>query len=533
MASVPEFARAGGLQPTYEAVDWAATAVGDPAAWSTPLRTALDLALATRFPVTLLWGPELVLLYNEAYVELIDDKHPLALGSPAAAVFPEAWDLIGPMLRGVLAGEGPTWVQDAHVPLHRRGFLEECYFTFSYSPVADEDGAVLGVMDIAVETTDQVLDQRRLELLTRLGAALRDLPSPADLLPVALPVLRSAADDLPEVELRLPDKAGSAGVRSGWWRSTGAGPVLDVRLSEHLPLDSRYTGFLHLLSDALLSAWSTASAREVEARAAASSRSMSESLQRSLLTSPPQPDHLQIAVRYLPAAQDAQIGGDWYDAFLTQDGATCLSVGDVSGHDQQAAATMGQVRNLLRGIGYTLGDPPGLVLSALDRSLRDLGVGALATCVLATVEQDEDDRARGVRTLRWSSAGHLPPLLVHGDGSAELLTRDPDLLLGLDPTVERGDHATVLRAGDTLVLYTDGLVERRGAGLDEGLDWLTDVAAARPGEALEALCDRLLHEVRDAREDDVVLLAVRVHPQDRPRPPEAGPERLPADVEAP
>jgi Stage II sporulation protein E (SpoIIE)/PAS fold len=531
--SAPDFAPAGALRAAYEAVDWTATPVGDPATWSAPLRTALDLALATRFPVALMWGPELVLLYNEAYVELIDDKHPASLGSSCVDVFPEAWDLIGPMFRSVLAGQGPTWVQDAHVPLHRRGFLEECYFTFSYSPVSDEDGTVLGVMDIAFETTDQVLDQRRLELLTRLGAALRDLPGSSHLPAVALPVLRSAVDDLPEVALHLPDDPAPVVDRAGWWRSSSAGLVLEVRLSEHLAVDHRYTGFLHLLADALVSAWSTATARELDARAAASSRSMSESLQRSLLTSPPQPDHLQIAVRYLPAAQDAQIGGDWYDAFLTQDGATCVSVGDVSGHDQQAAATMGQVRNLLRGIGYTLGDPPGVVLSALDRSLRDLGVGALATCVLATVEQDEHDAELGVRRLRWSSAGHLPPLVVHSDGSAELLVREPDLLLGLDPTVHRGDHVTVLEAGDTLLLYTDGLVERRDAALDEGLAWLVGAAAGWAGEDLETLCDSLLDAVRGAREDDVVVLAIRAHPQDRPRPVEAGPERLLADLAGP
>ena len=531
MATAEPFAGAGALRAAYDAVDWAATPLGAPDSWPPSLRTALDLALATRFPVALMWGPELVLLYNEAFVQLIDGKHPASLGARSTVVFAEAWDVIGPMFRSVLAGEGSTWVQDAHVPLHRRGFLEECYFTFSYSPVTAADGAVLGVMDIAVETTDQVLDQRRLGLLTRLGAVLRDLPSPGDLLPVALPVLRSAVDDLPEVHLRLPDEP-PGDRRAAWWRSTGTGPVLEVRLSEHLRLDHRYTGFLGLLADALVSAWSTATARELEVRAAASSRSMSESLQRSLLTSPPQPDHLEIAVRYLPAAQDAQIGGDWYDAFLTQDGATCVSVGDVSGHDQQAAAAMGQVRNLLRGIGYTLGDPPGLVLAALDRSLRDLGVGALATCVLATLEQDEHDRAEGVRRLRWSSAGHLPPLVVHADGSAELLVREPDLLLGLDATTARGDHVTVLLPGDTLLLYTDGLVERRGVGLDEGLAWLVEVAGAGADEALDELCDRLLREVRETREDDVVVLAVRAHPQDRPRPPEAGPERLPAEASA-
>src|SRR4051794_25464172 len=99
------------------------------ATWSPALRNAVSLALNTRFPVTLFWGPEFILIYNEAYVEMIADKHPSALGSPAREVFPEAWDVIGPMMQAAYAGAGPTWVEDALVPLERRGFLEETYFT--------------------------------------------------------------------------------------------------------------------------------------------------------------------------------------------------------------------------------------------------------------------------------------------------------------------------------------------------------------------------------------------------------------------
>ena len=259
-------------------------------------------------------------------------------------------------------------------------------------------------------------------------------------------------------------------------------------------------------------------ARDSERRAAATARSMSETLQRSLLTAPVQPDHLQTAVRYLPAADDAQIGGDWYDAFTTSAGATLLVVGDVSGHDKDAAATMGQVRNLLRGIAYAVGEPPAQVLSQLDQAVHDLNVGALATCVLAQVEQDRAARERGERVLRWSNAGHPPPLLVRPDGQVELLATEPDLLLGIDPGTDRHDHELLLAPGATVLFYTDGLVERRDASIEDGLTWLVDTVRAAPGLDLEALCDHLLGQLEGQVEDDVAVLAVRAHPEDRPRP---------------
>ena len=166
-------------------------------------------------------------------------------------------------------------------------------------------------------------------------------------------------------------------------------------------------------------------AREAERLAAVATRRMSETLQRSLLTAPPEPDELQIAVRYRPALQQAQIGGDWYDAFLTPDGNTTVVIGDVAGHDRDAAAAMGQVRNILRGVAQIVGEPPAAVLSALDRALGGLQVESLATAVLCQLRQDDRQRATGERTLLWSNAGHPPPLLVHADGTAELLAQRP------------------------------------------------------------------------------------------------------------
>ena len=253
-------------------------------------------------------------------------------------------------------------------------------------------------------------------------------------------------------------------------------------------------------------------ALDAERAANRSSRRFSETLQRSLLTAPPEPEGLQIAVRYSPAAAEAQVGGDWYDAFLTSGGTTSLVIGDVTGHDQHAAAAMGQLRNLLRGVGHALADRPAAVLSALDRSLDDLAVGAMATTVLAAVDQGPAQEPAGSRTLRWSNAGHPPPLLISPDGSTTYLDTEPDLLLGVDPATARADHEVELEPGASVLLFTDGLVERRGAPLQAGLDWLAEAVADLAHLPLEQLCDALLAQVGDRVEDDVALLAVRALP---------------------
>ena len=254
---------------------------------------------------------------------------------------------------------------------------------------------------------------------------------------------------------------------------------------------------------------------EDERRRASATRSLAESLQRSLLTDPPQPDHLEIAVRYRPAAQEAQVGGDWYDAFLSPDGATTLVIGDVTGHDRTAAAQMAQLRNLLRGVAHALDATPAGVLGALDRAGHDLHVTTLATAVLARVEQTPEQAPTGQRWLRWSNAGHPPPLLVRAGASPELLERPRDLLLGVDPDARRTDHAVLLHPGDTVLLYTDGLVERRDSDLDAGLARLVATVTALARETVDTLADELLVRLAPEADDDVALLVLRVAPQDR------------------
>jgi serine phosphatase RsbU (regulator of sigma subunit) len=247
----------------------------------------------------------------------------------------------------------------------------------------------------------------------------------------------------------------------------------------------------------------------------AEQRDAAIALQQALLSEPVQPDLLQIAVRYLPAAAHAEVGGDWYDAFLQPDGATVVAIGDVVGHDLEAATGMGQLRSMLRVLGYLHGDTPAEVLAGLDEATAGLGTQVLATAVLARVEQSPEQEVIGERTLRWSNAGHPPPLLLHPDGRVEALETEPEPLLGLGygKQVPRADHTVVLVPGSTLLLFTDGLVERRDRSWDLGLQALITALEELAGEPLESLCDRLVERLlRDTHEDDVALLALRVDP---------------------
>ncbi|WP_337062264.1 SpoIIE family protein phosphatase [Kineococcus sp. G2] len=262
---------------------------------------------------------------------------------------------------------------------------------------------------------------------------------------------------------------------------------------------------------------------------------VAEGLQRSLLSAPVEPDHLEVRVRYRPAARAVQVGGDWYDSFLQPDGDTVLVIGDVMGHDVDAAAAMSQVRNLLRGIAYSSGGSPAAVLATLDAAMRGLAVATTATAVVARLEQTPDELARGVTRLRWSNAGHPPPVLLRPDGTVvDLAGEEPDLLLGIAPHLPRRDEQVEVQRGSTVLLFTDGLVERRGQDIDEGLARLREAVVELAGADLDDLCDGILDRLLPPEpEDDVALVAVRLHPQTGPRPEVAGPHRVPDDLPLP
>jgi serine phosphatase RsbU (regulator of sigma subunit)/PAS domain-containing protein len=261
-------------------------------------------------------------------------------------------------------------------------------------------------------------------------------------------------------------------------------------------------------------------------------RALAEQLQRSLLTEPPEPDHVQIVARYEPAAEAAQIGGDWYDAFLQRDGATVLVIGDVVGHDYTAAAAMGQLRGLLRGIAVHSDEGPAGILRGLDQAMRTLLIETTATAVVARLEQTDDERRRGITHLRWANAGHPPIMVINPDGSVIALSGvEADVLLGVDPEGERRETTITLDRGATILLFTDGLVERRGQDLTSGLNRLQRTLGELAHLPPDELCDQLLARLLPgAREDDVALVAVRLHRQDRLRPVSAGPNVVPDTV---
>jgi serine phosphatase RsbU (regulator of sigma subunit)/PAS domain-containing protein len=250
------------------------------------------------------------------------------------------------------------------------------------------------------------------------------------------------------------------------------------------------------------------------ARLYSAQQQLAEGLQRSLLTEPPEPDYAQIAVRYLPAAEAARVGGDWYDAFLQPGGTTMLVIGDVVGHDTEAAAAMGQLRGLLRGIATYSDAGPVEVLRGLDASMATLQAKTLATAAIARFEQTPDEFDRGVTRMRWANAGHLPPLVINPDGSvAELAAWRGDLLLGVDPGAHRRESVVTLDRGSTVLLYTDGLIERRDADLDDGMVRLRDAVIELGDRPLEELLDELIERLVHGRpEDDVALVAVRLNP---------------------
>ncbi len=165
--------------------DWAKTPLGPPDGWPQSLRTSVSTCLNCAFPILLWWGQELVLLYNDEYVPILGEKHPAALGKPGEKVWAELWDVIGPMLRQVAGGGEPTRSRDMLLLPRRNGFLEESYFSFSYSPISDEQG-IGGIFTPVMETTAQVIGARRLNTLRDLAA------SGAATLDIASTLIRSA-----------------------------------------------------------------------------------------------------------------------------------------------------------------------------------------------------------------------------------------------------------------------------------------------------------------------------------------------------
>jgi PAS domain S-box-containing protein len=235
---------------------------------------------------------------------------------------------------------------------------------------------------------------------------------------------------------------------------------------------------------------------------------IAETLQRALLpaTVPVVPG-LDVAVRYVAATDGASVGGDWYDVLAFEDDTTGIVIGDVVGHDIAASTSMGQLRTALRIYAWEEQGAPASALARVDRLVDGLGLGC-ATCILGVLDLDAS-------SFRWSNAGHPPPLLLRA-GQATFLHDGNGVLLGATGGAGVREATADLREGDVLILYTDGLVERRGESLQDGLDRLAGAATAAATDDAEVLCESLLDALVPAtasRDDDVAILVARVRPQ--------------------
>ncbi len=224
---------------------------------------------------------------------------------------------------------------------------------------------------------------------------------------------------------------------------------------------------------------------------------------------------VEVAVRYRPAEQGRLVAGDWYDALLLPDKELLLVVGDITGHGIDAVTGMIAARNALRGLAAT-GAGPADLLRYLNYASCHLTEGIAGTVVCGRYDPQ-------TRVLRWARAGHLPPILVR-DGAAETLPLPGGVLLGLDPDAEYEEVTLQLRGGDTLLLFTDGLIERRAGSISDALRDLTDAAlppapaaplTAEPATAgsspsAAATADRILSSAISDTGDDACLVAVRI-----------------------
>jgi serine phosphatase RsbU (regulator of sigma subunit) len=239
-------------------------------------------------------------------------------------------------------------------------------------------------------------------------------------------------------------------------------------------------------------------------------RTAAATMQKALLSDLPKHDHLTMAAQYLPAHHADHVGGDWYDAISIDENRLALVIGDVTGHSIHAAAAMSQLRSILRALVVDRHESPAAILRRLEDTSRALGSISLASAVLAYL----DTTATGSHVLTWANAGHPPPLLRTADGATTVLA-EGDALLGAVRHATRHNHSIEMSPGAVLLLYTDGLVESRQAGIDEGIAEVRRLLAAHDDP--DRLTDQLVTH-RASYEDDVAVLAVRTPPAFLARP---------------
>ena len=242
-------------------------------------------------------------------------------------------------------------------------------------------------------------------------------------------------------------------------------------------------------------------AAAVQSMTAAADRAAVTALQRSLVPSAlPAVAGAEMAARYIPGS--GAVGGDWYDVFTLPTGHVCVTVGDVAGSGLAAAVIMGRMRSTLRAYALETTDPSEVV-GRLDRKMQHFEPDALATVVYAVMEP-------GLHQMHVALAGHFPPVIARPGQPAELADIRPGALIGAAPRTRRPVTTVAVPPGALLCFYTDGLVERPGEVIDEGLDRLCRAVTAQSPEAACATVMGALVGSEPAR-DDIALLMIRRH----------------------
>jgi hypothetical protein len=268
--------------------------------------------------------------------------------------------------------------------------------------------------------------------------------------------------------------------------------VLHVGRLEDEPFDERDVALLEVVADRTAAA--------VQAQLLAGEQHAAYILERSLLPPRlPSIPGLELSARYVPT-EPRTVGGDWYDVFRLPSGRCWLVVGDIAGHGLDAAVVMGRIRTALRA--YALMElPPERVLELVDHKIAHFELGTIATVAVAVVDPSCTE-------MQVARAGHLPPVMARAAGGTEVLDLPAEPLLGGVHDGPRSSHRVALHPGDVLVLYTDGLVERRGEMIDEGIERLRSTVTA---DSPARLARDLMHELIGDRipADDVAVLAMR------------------------
>ncbi|HKW19587.1 MAG TPA: response regulator [Terriglobales bacterium] len=205
------------MAPLIQNLDWSKTPVGWPEAWSPALRMMVNFLLANRFPQLLWWGPQFCCVYNDAYIPVLGEKHPHALGQPVSEVWHEIWPILQPLIETPFNGGPATWMEDIELFVKRRGFVEETHFTIAYSPVPDETAAsgIGGVLATVHEITEKVIGERRIGVLRELGAESVESKSAEEACANAARVLSRHKKDVPFALIYLLDSDGRSAHLAG------------------------------------------------------------------------------------------------------------------------------------------------------------------------------------------------------------------------------------------------------------------------------------------------------------------------------